>query len=165
MSRIDEIRQKLKEWCSAGAPQPTMLGVVKSVNEKEQTCVIEDDGLEYPNVRLSPVLTGSDGLTIIPVAGKYALCARIENDNEWYLVDAEEVFKYSLKIKTTLFEVTATGVKMETEGVSLKDVISDLLSEVKKIQVISSAEGTPSGVPLNVAAFASLENRMKKVLR
>lgn len=165
MSRIDEIRQKLKEWCSAGAPQPTMLGVVKSVNEKEQTCVIEDDGLEYPNVRLSPVLTGNDGLTIIPVVGKYALCARIENDNEWYLVDAEEVFKYSLKIKTTLFEVTGAGVKMETDGVSLKDIMSDLLGEIKNIQVMSGAEGTPSGLPINALAFTSLENRMKKVLR
>ncbi len=164
MSRIDEIRQKLKEWCSAGAPQPTMLGIVKSVNEDEQTCIVEDDGLEYPNVRLSPVLTRADGLMIIPKVNKYALCARIENDNEWYLVSAEEVVKYRLKIGKTLFEVTAAGVKISKGNDSLKSCMDDMFKAISGLTVLCNAEGTPSGVPMNLPAFTTIQKRVNIIL-
>lgn len=164
MSRIEEIRAKLKELCSKGAPQPTMLGVVKSVNEKEQTCVVEDDGLEYPKVRLSPVLTSSDGLTIIPVVGKYALCARIENDNEWYLVDAEEIYKYRLKVAQTVFEVTALGVRMSKGKDSLKSCMDDLFTAISSLTVMCNPEGSPSGTPMNLTAFKGIQIRLNNIL-
>lgn len=175
MSRIEEIRAKLKEWCNKGAPQPTMLGVVKSVNEKEQTCVVEDDGLEYPKVRLSPVLTGSDGLTTIPVVGKYALCARIEGDDEWYMVSAEAVAKYILKIGeislvvddgSICFNDGKNGGLLKIDALIGKlNNIEDSLSQLKKVFATWIPVPTDGGAALKASVASWSASPIKKTIK
>lgn len=165
MGKIEEIREQLKQWANNGGPAPTMLAKVVSVNETNNTCVLDEDGMLVQDVRLTPVIDTGEGLTLYPKVNTWALAVRIENENDWYLIGCKEVFKYRLKINTLLFEVTGDGVKIEKGSDSLRSCMDDLFTQISALTVPCTAPGTPSGIPLNATAFNGIKTRVLNILK
>lgn len=168
MSKIEQIRESLKRYAENGGPAPTMLAKVVAVNEDAKTCSLDDDGLIYEDVRLSPIIedeVNTKGLCIYPKINTWCLAVRIENENEWLAIAFEEVFKYRLKIGTTVFEITEDGVKISKGDDTLKSCLNDLITQVKAITVTCAASGSPSTIPLNGTAFTSIKTRIDNILK
>lgn len=165
MTKHSEIREKLRQWANEGGPAPTMLAKVVSVNETNNTCVLDEDGMLVQDVRLSPIIDTGEGLTIYPKVNTWALAVRIENENEWHLIGCKEVFKYRLKINNVLFEITGDGVKIEKGSDSLRSCMSDLFTQISALTVPCTAPGTPSGLPINAALFTSIKARVLNILK
>lgn len=144
----EEIIERLKSLIRKATPIGSLLGKVKSVDKSKNTCVLTDDdtGLDYPDVRLRPVLNGSGGLTVYPKVGSFGLAIRIENDEDWKLIDCTEIEGFELlvgqmklKLKdskvtiengTAVFEQSSSGFKIETSA-SLKEVIQLVIEAVQ----------------------------------
>jgi hypothetical protein len=75
------------------------------------------------------------------------------------------VFKYSLKVGTTTFEITEAGVKIEKGGDSLKKCLNDMCNQIGLLTVPVVAVGSPSGMPVNIAAFTTIQKRVNNILQ
>jgi hypothetical protein len=127
--------------------------------------VLDEDGLEIIDVRLTPVIDDAQGLVIYPKLNTWALAVRIEHSNEWHLISCKEVFKYSLKVGATTFEIAEAGVKIEKGGDSLKKCLNDMCNQIGLLTVPVVAVGSPSGVPVNIAAFTTIQKRVNNILQ
>lgn len=160
MDKDELIREGIKKLGGKTGPTCTMLGTVKSVNQEEYTCVIydEDTDTEEPDVRLRPVLDGSESITTFPKVGSWALAIRIEDDEDWMLVAAGEIDKWEMKIGTTRIKQDATGLVIQKGSDNLKDILSSLIDEVMKIVVLQ-------GTSPNVAALGQIKTKVLNVLK
>jgi hypothetical protein len=114
----------------------TLMGKVKSVDENEMTCVIDDDGFEIPEVRLRPVLDGNESLTIYPKAGSWCLAVRLEDTEEWMLIAAGEIDKYRIKQNDLVFEMDGQKFLIEKQGANLMEIIKGICEACMQIVVI-----------------------------
>lgn len=113
MDKEEQIRKKLIDLAKAYGPKVSLLAKVKEVDEDGLTCVLVDDDeaeLEYPDVRLRPVIDGKEGITIYPKLNTWALAVRIEDDNEWMFIAAGEVDKVKFKAGDTTIIIDNNGV-------------------------------------------------------
>ncbi len=95
MATAEQIRERLAEIAKHNAPPVSNIAVVKSVNEDEATCVlVDEDGQEFLDVRLRPVLTGNKSFLQIPKIETYVLAVRIEDDDDWMVIACDEVDKF-----------------------------------------------------------------------
>jgi len=98
MSKQEEVRKLLKKMASEVGPAVSLLAEVKSVDETELTCVLtDDDGLEFFDVRLTPVVDGNVSFTIIPKINTWALAVRMEDSDDWLVLSVGEAQKVLLK--------------------------------------------------------------------
>ena len=138
MGKQDEIRKRLREFAGEVGPQQTMLAIVKDVDEAEFTCTLkdEDDGFEYPGIRLRPVLDGMEGLTLFPQVGTWAFAIRIEEDDDWMLLAVGQVQKWRLTIGDTVLEQTGSGLLVSRDNTTLKNALINIIEAVQKIIVL-----------------------------
>lgn len=146
MSKQDEIRKALGAFSSRYGPQNTMLATVKSVDEGEFTCVLVDDDndeLEYPDVRLRPVLDGNESITVFPKVGTWALVVRIEEDEDWMVIAVGEADKISNLAETEIKSIVGTseftiddGFLMQKGSDTLKQILTLIVEAVQPIVVI-----------------------------
>jgi hypothetical protein len=137
MGKQDEIRAALKGFASTVGPAPTILATVRSVDESSFTCVlVDDDGNVIPDVRLRPVLDGSESVTLVPAVDAWALAVRIENDEEWMLIAAGVITKTIVKIGTTTLQQTANGFEIKKGTASLKNILTNIIQATQQILVI-----------------------------
>lgn len=155
MSRLDEIRARLREFAAEVGPAPTMLATVVSVDEDELTCVLDDENGVIPDVRLKPVLDGEEGVIIFPKVGAWALAVRIEDDAEWMLVAASEVEKYRIKKGDYEFELSDAGFVVKKGNDSLKDALTLIIEAVQQIIVL---QGTNPSYPKLTSALSKINN-------
>lgn len=160
MDRDEQIRQGIKKLAEKVGPMSSLLGTVKSVDVDEVTCVISDDDTEteFPDIRLRPVLDGTESITMYPKVGTWALAIRIENDDDWMLIAAGEFDKWRMKIGTTIIEQDATGLLIKKGNDTLKGILSDFIDEVAKIVVL---QGTSPSVPALLAIKTKVLNVLK----
>ena len=93
MLKETEIRSALADFAAKYGPQLTMLATVASVNIDELTCVLDDDGIMYEDVRLRPIVDENEGLTLLPKIGTWALAIRIEDDKNWIIIELGKIDK------------------------------------------------------------------------
>ncbi|MFT3750970.1 MAG: hypothetical protein QM768_21835 [Agriterribacter sp.] len=114
----------------------TLMGKVKSVDENEMTCVIDDDGFEIPEVRLRPALDGKESFTIFPKPGSWCLAVRLEDSEEWMLIYAGEIDKYQIKQNDLVFEMDGQKFLIEKQGANLMEIIKNICEACLQIVVI-----------------------------
>ncbi len=114
----------------------TIMGMVKSVDANEMTCVITDDDFDIPEVRLRPVLDGKKSITIFPKVGAWAIAVRIEDGEEWMLVQAGEVEKYRIEQNDLVFEMDGQKFLIEKTGANLLDILKNIIEACSQIVVI-----------------------------
>lgn len=140
MDKSAEIREALAAHAAKYGPMQTMLATVLSVDETAFTCVLkeedEDFDLQYPGVRLRPVLDGNEAMTLYPKVGTWALAIRIEEDEYWMLIAAGEYDKWRLKIGTAIIEQNDAGFLIKKSEDTLRDALILLIEGVEKILVL-----------------------------
>lgn len=173
MGKQDEIRKALGEFSSKYGPQNTMLATVKSVDEGEFTCVLQDDDngeLEYTDVRLRPVLDGNESITIFPKSGTWALAVRLEESEEWMVIAVGEADKVHSKVETEIKDVVGTteftikdGFLMKKDAETMKKIMDDLLQAIQQLTVNTNVG--PSSVPINIATFVAIKVRVDQFFK
>jgi hypothetical protein len=138
MGREEQIRQLLDERAARVGPSPTMLAIVRNVDDAEGTCVLYDKetDLDYYDVRLRPVLNGKEHITIFPKVGSWCLAVRLENTEEWGVVACTEADKWRLKIGDAIIEQDATGLQIKKQNDSLREALEMIIQAVMKIMVV-----------------------------
>lgn len=152
------IRQRIKEMAKRVGPSATLLGVVKSVDAEEGTCVLVDDEATYNDVRLHVVLNGDESQSVVPKVGAYALAIRIEGGEDWYLQAVSEVEAWRLSVGNAEIEQDESGLLIKKGNDTLKDVLNDIIDGVN---VIIVAQGTGP----NLAKLTSAKTKLENLLR
>lgn len=159
MGLHEDIREALFNLAAKVGPRPSLLATVKRVDEDKMTCTLEDDdGVEFYQVRLRPVLDGKEALTIFPKPGAWALALRVENDDDWVIVATGEADKWRLKIAETVLEQDKSGLLVQQGEDSLLQVIELIIEAAMGIVVVQGRN--PDYVKLQQAL-----TKVKKILR
>jgi len=125
----DELRQILRKFI--GDEKPTMLATVKSVDKEKCTCSIEDDGIEYFNVRLRAITGKNTGIVMYPKIGTDVLVVKIESTEEWAVIYATEYESIEIEIDSLVINGGKNG-GLVTIG-DLKDNLDKLRDFVKDL--------------------------------
>lgn len=176
MAEVEDIRAAFKGWASADGPPVTNLATVTEVDETAGTCTLADeDGLEIFDVRLRPVLTGNQSFILIPKIGTTALAVRIEDDEDWMVVAADEITKVMWKTETGLIELSETlklqldqttielaeKIKMQNQHENMAVLMKALINAILSLQFVVSGASTTT--MMNAATFLQLRTRFDKL--
>ncbi len=169
MATPEQIRAKLKEMAKSDGPAVSNIAKVKSIDETKATCVlIDEDGQEIFEVRLRPVLTGKKSFILVPKVGSYVLAVRVEDDDDWMVIAADEIEKIGYYIGTMIFEIDAVGFLLKKENETLKKIMVDLIGAVKAMSFSLTTPDTINGTTtalVNLAQFTAIETRINGFLK
>lgn len=169
MATAAQIREAFEKMAKEGGPAVSNIAKVKSVDETKATCVlIDEDGQEFFNVRLRPVLTGNKSFILVPKLGSYVLAVRVEDDEDWMVIAADEIEKIGYYIGDTIFEIDSTGFSFKKENESLKKLMVDLLGAIKAMSFTLTTPDTINGsttILNNIAQFTAIETRINQFLK
>ena len=169
MATAAQIREAFEKMAKSDGPAVSNIAKVKSVDETKATCVlIDEDGQEFFNVRLRPVLTGNKSFILVPKLGSYVLAVRVEDDEDWMVIAADEIEKIGYYIGSTIFEIDATGFSFKKENESLKKLMVDLLGAIKAMSFTLTTPDTINGsttILNNIAQFTAIETRINQFLK
>ena len=169
MATAAQIREAFEKMAKEGGPAVSNIAKVKSVDETKATCVlIDEDGQEFFNVRLRPVLTGNKSFILVPKVGSYVLAVRVEDDEDWMVIAADEIEKIGYYIGDTIFETDSTGFSFKKENESLKKLMVDLLGAIKAMSFTLTTPDTINGSTTllnNSAQFTAIETRINQFLK
>ena len=169
MATAAQIREAFEKMAKEGGPAVSNIAKVKSVDETKATCVlIDEDGQEFFNVRLRPVLTGNKSFILVPKVGSYVLAVRVEDDEDWMVIAADEIEKIGYYIGDTIFEIDSTGFSFKKENESLKKLMVDLLGAIKAMSFTLTTPDTINGsttILNNIAQFTAIETRINQFLK
>lgn len=161
-----DVRNALKAFIQQNSRGGNVLAKVKDVDETNNTCTLVDDldeSIEFLNVRLRPVIDGKEAVTMFPKVGTWAIAEKIEEGTDMIVVAVGEVQKVKAVVGVSELEITAEGFSIK-KGETLGDILRDLCTSIQEITVNVTAVGSPTGVPINSAAFASISSRLNQVL-
>lgn len=163
MPTPEQIREGLKEMAKNHGPAVSNIAKVKSVDETKAICVlVDEDGQEFFDVRLRPVLSGNKSFILVPKVGSYVLAVRVEDDDDWMVIACDEVEKVGYYVGDTIMELT-DKVKIEAGGESLANLIDDLFTAIGNMVFVTPAGNTTA--LMNTAEFTSLKTRFKQLLK
>lgn len=161
MGKEEQIRQMLKKMAKEVGPDQSFIGTVESVNEGEKTCVLfdEESNLKFYDVRLSPVVDGIQGLTLVPKLDAYALAIKIE-DEDWMVIQASQFEKYLLTCDNIVLNGGTKGGLVnwpdaKTELDKTKAVVSALITAINN-WVVAPGDG---GGAFKIALTAALAGK------
>jgi len=159
----EQIREGLKEMAKQHGPAVSNIAQVKSVDETNATCtLVDEDGQEYFEVRLRPVLSGNKGMILVPKVGTYVLAIRVEDDDDWMVVAADEITKVGYYVGTTIIELT-DKVHIEANGQNMATLIDSLFTAIQNMVFVTPAGNTTAMV--NIADFENLKMQFKELLK
>ena len=160
MGALDQaIEQAILRHAGKLQVKQVLSGVAMKVGES--TCTVErQDAPTLYDVRLNSIDDDLESyFTVYPAEGSQVLVAIIENlKTEAVVIRCSEVQKVKVKIGTTILELDADGFRFDRDEENLQAVLSDLITEVQKIIVVT---GTSPDVP----ALKSIRERMKLILK
>lgn len=151
---LDEFIRLQKEQAKKGIKPQIVWATVKSVDWSNKTMIATSviDGLDYFNV-----LIGLGDLLRKPKVGAKCLLGVIGNNvSATFLIECEAYEELVINVGQTVVRITNDGVVIKKDNESLKDVLSELITEVSKIN--------PS-TPANVPVLTTIKNRLNTILR
>jgi predicted nucleic acid-binding Zn-ribbon protein len=169
MATPEQIRQALKDMAKDHGPAVSNIAKVKSVDESTALCVlIDEDEQEILNVRLRPVLSDKKSFILVPKVGSYVLAVRVEDDDDWMIIAADEVTKVGYYIENTIIEIDAAGFLFQKENETLKKIMVDLITAIKAMSFLVTTPDTLTGSTTtlnNVPQFTAIETRINQFLK
>ncbi|MDO5608251.1 MAG: hypothetical protein Q4G08_07350 [Capnocytophaga sp.] len=137
---------------------------VVSVDKKNGTCRVDDDGMQY-EVRLTSVVEESRRrYYVFPKIGSDILIAPIGEDNHrCHVIAVSEVESVELCIETTEFQIDKDGFLIKKKDETLGKLIGDLIAEIRKMKFTTNTGSTIMLV--NEPQFIQLEKRFKNLLK
>lgn len=113
---FEELLRAVKAAVGGGnAGTRVHVGMVKEVNEKEGTCVVErEDMPELHDVRLNAVIDEgvTDRVMVVPAVGSYVLVLLMGDATEGMVVATSTVEKVVVKTGGVSWKVSADGIEM-----------------------------------------------------
>lgn len=91
MTTTNELRRALQQ--KYGEKPVTILGTIAAVDENSKTCNIDDDGFMMYGIRLQSVTNAVAGILKVPKIGAQALAVKIEDGDDFMLLDCAEYSK------------------------------------------------------------------------
>ncbi|GIZ10289.1 hypothetical protein [Flavobacterium sp. UMI-01] len=168
MATPEQIREKLKEMAKNDGPAVSNIAKVKSVDETKATCVlVDEDGQEFFDVRLRPVLSDKKSFILVPKVGSYVLAVRVEDDEDWMVIAGDEIEKVGYYVGDCILEIDATGFLLQKENETLKKIMVDLLAAIKAMSFTLTTPDTITGTTtamVNLVQFEALEQRVNQFL-
>lgn len=162
MAQPEQIREALGLLAKNNSAALSNLAKVKSVNEAKATCIlIDEDGQEYLDVRLRPVLTGKQSFLQIPKIGSTVLAVRIEDDEDWMVIASDEVDKFLWKTPTAQVEVS-DKLLMAANGENLLNLMQRLFAVMEKGYQTNNG---PTIKLIQLVEFNAIKNDFKKLLK
>ena len=169
MATPEQIREAFKNMAKLHGPAVSNIAKVKSVDEEKAICVlVDEDGQEFFDVRLRPVLSGKKSFILVPKIGTYVLAVRVEDDDDWMVIAADEVTKVGYYIGDTIIEIDASGFLLQKENETLKKIMVDLIAAIKAMSFSLSTPDTINGTTtalVNVVQFEGIETRINQFLK
>ncbi|AZA84787.1 hypothetical protein C1637_18570 [Chryseobacterium lactis] len=163
MATPEYIREGLKQIASSHAPAVSNIAQVKSVNEEKATCIlIDEDGQEYLDVRLRPVLTGNKSFIQIPKVGSYVLAVRVEDDDDWMIIACDVVEKFYWKTESANLELS-DKIHMEANGKNFAKLVDTLFDAIRDMKFTTNYGPTINLI--NLQDFEKLRNEFKSLLK
>lgn len=163
---LEELFQSLlADYFKAHAIATNKIG--KAVNVQALTCDVEIDGeATMLEVRLQAVEENATSKMVIkPKEGSLVIVGVLENiKGEGFIVKCSEIEEVLINIETVEFKITAAGVSIKKGANSLKQALLDLANATQAITVTCTAPGTPSSVPLNIAAIQAASTKIQNIL-
>lgn len=159
----EQIRKRLQEMAKNDGPAVSNIARVKSVDEEKGTCIlVDEDEQEIFNVRLRPVLSGKKSFILVPKVDCFVLAIRVEDDDDWMVIAADEVEKMGYYLGNTTMELT-DKVHVEANGESLATLIDGLFTAIGNMVFVTPSGNTTALV--NTAEFTDLKTRFKQLLK
>jgi len=169
MATPEQIRERLRLFAKEGGPAVSNIAKVQSVDETKAICVlVDEDGQEFFDVRLRPVLSDKKSFILVPKLGSYVLAVRVEDDEDWMVIAADEIEKIGYYIGDTIIEIDASGFLLQKENETLKKIMIDLLGAIKSMGFVLTTPDTINGTTtqlVNLAQFESIETRVNQFLK
>ena len=163
MATPEQIRDGLKKMAESHGPAVSNIAKVKSVDETKATCtLVDDDGQEYFDIRLRPVLTANKSFILVPKVGTYVLAIRVEDDDDWMIIAADEITKIGYYVGQTVVEFT-DKIHFQANNQSLATLMDSLFIAIENMVFVTPAGNTTALV--NIADFISLKNQFKQLLK
>jgi hypothetical protein len=169
MATAEQIRAGFQQMAKMNGPAVSNIAKVKSVDESKSICtLIDEDGQDILNVRLRPVLTGNKSFILVPKVGSYVLAIRVEDDDDWLVIAADEIEKVGYYIGNTIVEIDKSGFLFQKENETLKKIMSDFIGAVKAMSFTLTTPDTINGSTTllnNAAQFTAIETRINQFLK
>lgn len=165
---LEHVREGLRRMAAENGPPVSNIALVKSVDLQNATCVLEDeDGLEIFDVRLRPVINGSESILIVPKINTYVLAMRIEDQDEWFVVGYDEITLFSLKAKNSVLEISESGFLLKKENETLKKIMVDLVKAIKNLKFVVTTPAGPGNTTtiVNLTEILNVEQRIETFLK
>lgn len=178
----DELKIKAAIRRLGGANKYHLLtGVCRNVDEAELVMDvipdIDEDAVIH-NVRLRAITDVADGCVIIPEEESDVVIGSIYGSGYYCLLQASKVKKVIIKmgnadvlvmndeiyakVGNTVHKMTASTHQIDTGQESMKQLLTDLIEEIKLITVTTAAG--PSGTPINNPQLDAIKQRIPKLL-
>lgn len=144
MPTESEIREQFQSWGQSLSSDCSILAQVKSVDEQNSTCIlVDDDELEYFDVRLRPIVGVNKSYLPIPKTESFVLAVRIENTDEWMVIACEEVEKIHLIVGNTTIVMTEDSLVFNDGKlgglVISQQVVNELVKIIVKLDAVVTA--------------------------
>lgn len=159
MAKTDqEVRELLARFI--GSNRPTMLGTVKDVDKTENTCTVDDDGVEWLGVRLRSITGENNGIVAYPKKGAYVLCVKVEDSEDWAVIKATEYESIQMTIESLVINGGDNGGLLNIDAMIswMQKVYADL--QTLKTQ-LSTSPVAGNGAPLALVFNPTAPNPVK----
>ena len=163
MDKQQQIRDSLRRIAGEVGPLNTLLAQLVSVDEVALTCELIADGAEVYDVRLCPVLNGKQSIVFFPAVNSWVLCARIEHDEDWMIIAADEIYKYRITIGTQVFEMDGTKFLIKNGTDNLKTMMDDFFTAILNMTFTTNTGVTMALI--NAPDFVALKTRFDNILK
>ena len=136
MGQDAELRAALADFSGKYGPHQTALYQVTSVSEADNTCeAVDEDEIEFL-IRLSPIITPGQSISLYPAVGKKILAARLEDTGDWFVCWAEQWTKIIYKIGNCILESDGVKWTIKNGNANMLDVFNKIIEAVQVIAVI-----------------------------
>lgn len=162
MATYEQLYARFQEIAKQFGPAVSNLATVKSVDEDNATCVlVDEDGQEYLDVRLRPVLSGKQSFLQIPKIGSFVLAVRIEDDDDWMVIAQDESEKFLWVTPTAKIEVSEK-ILIEANNKNLLALLERLFTVIEKGYTTNNG---PTIQLILTPEFNSIKNDFKQLLK
>jgi hypothetical protein len=126
----EDIKNELAKFAGKYAPAAIISAVVKTVNDNDTIVVVTGSGLEIDDARLKSVVKDGNKFILLPKIESTVLIGRIEESEEWTVLQVEEIDKVKVVINGSLFEIDGSKLLLKNATVSVD--VNDAGIELKK---------------------------------
>ena len=147
----------------------TFVATVVSVNKTKGTCTVNDEQIDYFDVKLQSVSgTGNKGLILFPKVESSVLVSPINEDLHHLYIEAfSELESFEMVVEGCKMQIDKDGFLLKKENETLKSLMLDLLQAIKQMSFIVTTPVGPGATSVlnNTAVFTLIENRFKTFLK